>query len=694
VAERWRGLGVLLLLLAGAAAQEPPPWRAPTAEQLAVPARRDGMPMLAVSPVELERLRAAFAADVPAVRDRVARARRALADEVRFPPRGGQHNQWYQCDACQIALVTVDDTHHRCPRCEKVYSGAPWDDVVFARRHRQNLERAFQSAWAYALTGEGAFATDALVILSGYAARYEAYPYHSNDKDPSRRRDSGGHLDAQTLTEASMFVTRIAPAVDLVWPAATADERAQLTDHLVRPLVANVDKCKRGRSNWQSWHNAALCAGGVLLGDDELLRRSVLDEKNGFLFQMQACVSAEGMWYENSFGYHLYTLDALIWHAEFARRVGVDLFGNPALRRMASLPARYTMADGRLPRLGDDVDSTPQRASRALEAVFAATGDQRVLAVLPDAVSWDTIANGRDPKVAAPAATALLGSELFAEAGHALLRVGDDSTLLTFAPFGGFHGHFDKLSFVWYARGRERGVDPGRAASQAYRLPIHTQWYRATLAHNTVVVDGKSQEGAAGRLLAFEQGQGWAAVVARTTKAYRGVDHRRCLIATDGCLVVLDSLVGTAPHTYDWLYHARAEQVRADCASQRPDAPLGLAGEQFVEWTGAGQANGPITVEFADAAGALDTRLLVAAGPPTEMRLGTGPCRSVTDRLPLVLLRRSGEVVSFAAVLVAAPTAVTAIEWEPDGKGGQVTVLRGDERDVYRWDGAGSISRR
>ena len=82
--------------------------------------------------------------------------------------------------------------------------------------------------------------------------------------------------------------------------------------------------------------------------------------------------------------------------------------------------------------------------------------------------------------------------------------MGDDSTLLTFAPFGGFHGHFDKLSFVWYARGRERGVDPGRAASQAYRLPIHTQWYRATLAHNTVVVDGKSQEGAAGRLLAFE----------------------------------------------------------------------------------------------------------------------------------------------------------------------------------------------
>ncbi len=693
MAERRHSL-CALLLLAAATAQEPSSWRPPTAGQLTAPARRDGMPVLAASPAELERLRAAYGAGVSVVRDRVARARRALAEEVQFPRRGGQHNQWYQCDVCQIALATIDDTHHRCPKCEKVYSGAPWDDVVFARRHRQNLERAHQSAWAYALTGETPFAVDARAVLLGYAARYEAYPYHSNDKDPTRPRDSGGHLDAQTLTEASMFVTRIAPAADLVWPALTETERAELSDHLLRPLVANVDKCKRQRSNWQSWHNAALFAGGVLLGDDALLRRSVLDEKNGFVFQMQACVSAEGMWYENSFGYHLYTLDALVWHAEFARRIGVDLFGHPALQRMASLPARYTMADGSLPRLGDDVDSTPQRASRALETVYAATGDQRLLTVLPRTTSWESVASGRDPTAAAPTATALLGNELFAAAGHALLRVGDDSALLTFAPFGGFHGHFDKLSFVWYAGGRERGVDPGRAASQAYRLPIHTQWYRATLAHNAVVVDGKSQEGAAGRLLAFEQGQGWAAVAAQTTKAYRGVDHRRCLIATRGCLVVLDSLTAAAPHTYDWLYHARAAQVRAACAAAAPAEPLGIAGEQFVQWAAAGGTAHAIGVDFDDAAGALDTRLLIAAGPAAEVWLGTGPCRSVTERLPFALVRRRGDAVWFAAVLAAAPTAVTAIEWEPDGEGGRVTVVRGTEQDIFLWDGVGSISRR
>ena len=108
-----------------------------------------------------------------------------------------------------------------------------------------------------------------------------------------------------------MFVGQIAPAIDLVWPALDDAQRTHLREHLVRPLVRNVAKCKRGKSNWQSWHNAALLAGGVLLGDAELMQRSVLDPEHGFLFQMRVSVSAEGMWYENSFGYHLYTLDAL-----------------------------------------------------------------------------------------------------------------------------------------------------------------------------------------------------------------------------------------------------------------------------------------------------------------------------------------------------------------------------------------------
>lgn len=676
------------------AAVPPQAWEPPAAEVLRPPARLE-TPSFACTAEELARLRAALADAAGPVAARVARARRRLGEALEFPPRGGQHNQWYQCETCQFALTTVDPTHHRCGRCGVVYSGPPYDDVVFSRQHADNLERAREAAWAYALTGEAVFAEAAAAVLHGYADRYERYPYHSNDRNPAAKRDSGGHLKEQTLSEAAWFVGSIAPALDLVWPALPAPTREHVLACLVRPLVANVAKCRRGKSNWQSWHNAALFTGGVLLGDAELMRRSVLDPAHGFLFQMERCVSPEGMWYENSFGYHLYTLNALVHHAAAAQRVGIDLFGHPSLQRMATLPARYVLADGRLPRLGDDVDSTLDRASASLETVFAYTRAPRLAAVLPAETTWATIQFGRATSGVAPPVEA--ASELFESAGHAILRrpAWQASALLTFAPFGGFHDHFDRLSFVWHARGRERGLDPGRAASQAYRLPIHAGWYRATLAHNTVVVDGRSQRGAPGELLGFVCGEGFDAVAARTTGAYPGVEHRRCLVLTDRCLIVLDHLVAERPRTFDWLYHDRARGVHAPAAAAAPPAgsagALGVAGEEFVAWQHTGTTDGDVLVTFTEERPVCT--LHVAAGGPTTVRTGTGPFRSTTERAPFVLLRREGDVVAFAAVL-ADPEAGAEVDVEETASGVAATVQARGVRERFHWNRAGVVERR
>lgn len=685
-------IGAVLLLLAAAL---PAQWREPTATQLVVPPRTDA-PALACTAAELQRLRAALAHGDKPVADRVAAARQHLGQPLDFPPRGGQHNQWYQCDKCQLALTTVDPTHHRCTKCGVVYSGPPYDDVVFSRVHGQNLRRGLDAAWAFALTGEPAFAADAKAVLLGYAARYENYPYHCNAADPQKPSDSGGHLMEQTLSEASMLAGQIAPAIDLLWPALGDDERQQLLQHLVLPMLKNIDKCKRGKSNWQSWHNAAMFAGGVLLGDAGWLQKAVLGRGNGFCWQMEHCVSAEGMWYENSFGYHLYTLDAMVRLADAARVCGIDLFDCPELKNMTSLPGRYLMADGHLPRFGDDVESTLGRAAYAMETSYAATGDAALLPALPTKPSFDSLRCGRDvaARVEPP-----WQSELFEDAGHAILRTGGamrGSALLTFAPFGGFHGHFDKLSFVWHAFGVERGVDPGRAASQAYRLPIHGGWYRATLAHNAVVVDGHSQRGAGGDLLGFVAGDGFSAVAARSQGAYPGVDHRRCLVLGNDWLVVLDLLQSPKAHDYDWIYHDAGDEVVSADARGEPQEPLGLDGEEFVQWHKAGKTEGSVAVRFAGKP--VSTRLWLAAGGATEVRTGAGPFRSAVERAPMVLLRRRGRDAQFAAVLTAstaaAPSVVTGIRCVDGEKGITVAIERGAGREVLHWDGAGVVERR
>ena len=59
---------------------------------------------------------------------------------------------------------------------------------------------------------------------------------------------------------------------------------------------------------------------------------------------MDASVSKEGMWYENSWGYHFYTLSALMNMAETARHIGIDLRSDERLKKMFTPPIYYMMA--------------------------------------------------------------------------------------------------------------------------------------------------------------------------------------------------------------------------------------------------------------------------------------------------------------------------------------------------------------
>ena len=223
-------------------------------------------PQIACTAEELARLKAAYASQGPdhdVVAAVVTRAEQALAQPLTFPPRGGQHNQWYQCEPCQIGLVTVDNTHHKCPACGKIYTGAPYDDVIFERQHYANLRNLSAVAWAYAITGRKEFADFAAKILLGYADRYEKYPFHSNNLTQDK---SGGHIFEQTLNEAQFLATEIGPAWDLVRDsdAFTPQERQAVRTGLLLPMLQTIAGNRAGKNNWQTWHNAA--AGSETLG--------------------------------------------------------------------------------------------------------------------------------------------------------------------------------------------------------------------------------------------------------------------------------------------------------------------------------------------------------------------------------------------------------------------------------------------
>lgn len=619
-------------------------------------------PVIACTGEELARLQAAWAGkgnDHDVVAAVIAQADAAMKTPLVFPPRGGQHNQWYQCDACQTALKTIDANHHQCPQCKKVYSGEPYDDVLFSRVHHANLRAAYAGAWAYAITGKDEYARLTADVLCGYAERYGQYAYH-NAARTAGDASGGGRLFEQTLDEAYAMSFMIAPAYDLVAVALSAQQRQQICEGLVAPMLANVDRHKMGKSNWQTFHNAAMLWGGAVLGDANWIDKALSNPENGFAEQMKVSVSSDGMWYENSWAYHLYTLCGLVNMAQGAGRLGVDLWSHPNFKKMFTLPARYTMPDGSLPRLGDDAGCTATAVPDLMEHAYHAYHDGAIAPLLSARPIWETVLLGRDANAPLPKPGAA-ASEVFRGAGHAVLRTGGAAGLaavMTFGPYGGFHGHLDKLSFVLFGQGRELGVDPGRAASQAYRLPIHAGWYKATVSHNTVLVDGNSQPPAEGKLEFFAANADCAAVTAsvalpavsqgKFNVAGPGVFRRTLCLAGDYALV-FDVLETFSPQRFDWVYHNRARAVRCNQA-QRP-LPLGdtFAGQEYINNVLGGEAKGPMVVEFEDPNGL--TRVVVAEGEPAEIRIGDGVGASVADRVPMMIVTRHGQRVTFAAVI-------------------------------------------
>ncbi len=670
-------------------------WTAPAVRLPAV----ERHPVIACTSDELARLRAAYQAGGPAhvvAANIVKAADKFLDDPITFPPRGGQHNQWYQCDKCELGLETLSDTQHRCPKCGKIYTGEPYDDVVFKRHHSRNLSQMRQAAWAYAITGDRKYADYAAKILLGYADRYLKYPYHTNSATKEgAKRPSGGHIDEQTLGEATTLSRQIAPAYDLIHDSAALSDadRKAIEEQLILPMLKNLDKHKAGKSNWQTWHNAAMLWGGAVISDEAWIRKAIEQPGQGFAFQMGACLSEEGMWYENSWGYHFYTLDALVETCEGARRLGIDLWGHPNLKKMFLLPIRYAMANGSLPRFGDDVNASTQRIGSLGEPAYLVYREPLLVPYLSKTPTFENIMLGRKIESQAPEHKPSPISEVMPSAGHAILRTAGPAGLtaaFTFSPYGGGHGHYDKLSFVLFGYQRELAVDPGRAASQAYRLPIHKHWYKATISHNTVVIDGQSQDPVAGALRLFAGNDQYAAVVADCDTAYKGVAHRRLLVMTPTYLLVFDRLDSPdKEHQFDWLYHNRGCQVRCEAATDPADLSAEPPGYQYIRNARQGTSDGMIRVAFHDES--VTTHVTVAGEAPMQVVVGDGPGSSILDRVPLAMIRRTGRGTRFVAVIEpvtgSEKPSVSSVAWRQENDDVMVEVVSGQNIESVRLAG-------
>jgi len=588
----------------------------------------------------------------------IAAAEQALASKVAVPDKGGQWTHYYNCPKHGVRLQLESPTRHVCPVAGEVFRGWPYDDVAISFAHHKYTADLESLGLAYALTGEPRYAERAREILLAYADKYPRYQLHDTK---GAQGASSGRRFAQTLDEAVDLV-RVAWAYDLIYDALAADDRERIEKQFLRPSVEVILGNRAGRSNWQSWHNAAVAAVGLCIGDEEMIRIALNDPQNGFRYQLNESLLADGSWYEGAPSYQFYALAALVYTSEAAYRAGIDLY-DARYKSLFDAPLELAYPDLTLPALNDSERSPLAAQERLYEVAYKRFGVERFAAVLAcgkrttrEALLWgaETLPNDAELR---------LRSVNLAGLGCAVLRdsagAADRYLLLDYGPHGGWHGHPDKLQIVLYGLGQELAPDAGRLA---YSVPTHHTWYKQTLAHNTVVVDQKSQQPTEGKLALFHVEPGFQAARAIATDAYPRVTLDRTVIMLPRYILDVfrahpQAAAGTAgvEHTYDWVYHnngrLRVDQTAADLpqALGRDNGYEHLERLRRVEVSGAWRAvwqvdGGQARLTAGDGCGPCE--LFIAEAPAQPGRPQSGP-----KRMPLLICRRRGEGAVFVSAI-------------------------------------------
>ncbi len=632
-------------------------------------------------------------ADLEVIRERAGGSARAqfaalksqagdwLKRDIKLPPRGSQWYHWYSCPKHGARLRTEGATRHVCPVDGEVFSGYPYDDVVLASEHNGLAGAIRTLGIVYQVTEDKLYAQKAKEILLAYAAKYRDYPLHDIR---GQAKIGGGKVCPQTLDESTWLIT-VVEGADCIWDTLTKAEQGEVTEWLLRPAMEVIRQHKMGIHNIQCWKNSAVGMTGLLLGDTELVDEA-LNGPSGYFKQMGQGVSADGPWFEGAWGYHFYTLSAVLHLTEAAFHSGIDLYG-PELKRMFDAPLAMAMPNLALPAFNDsgEVNLTGNRT--AYTTAFARYHDEAYLLICGGSSSAREGRGYRDAESAlfygnlpGPSRECVPVSRNFAASGNAILAVGvgKDATWLgmKYGPHGGGHGHPDKLNFVFYAMGEVVAPDPGTAN---YGVPLQSGWFRTTLAHNTLVVDQESQKAAEGKCLAFVATNGFSAVMAEAGAIYQGVRVVRTVALIGEKLVVcIDQVRADAPHVFDLVYHNRGRL--ADVPEATPFPVPDKPGYSYLRDTRSLRSSSGLQLAFDGEAGN-PVRVSFAPGAETTYIVETGVGRHTEDRVPLVLARREGKEALFLwCISLGTPEAVK-LEPEPvkvlkRGEGVAVAAVR------------------
>lgn len=621
-------------------------------------------------------------------------------------PREKGYVFYTHCPIDNVKLIfdPYNRAEHRCPVCGMNFLDKPYQGAWLCSYHHWLAQMAIHLGIVFLISGEERYARGVREILLGYVQHYPGYPNDDNELGPTKCFQS-------TYME-SVWLVNLVGAYDMISHSTllSGEERRQIKETLFLPSAYVIYDYNEGKNNRQAFNNVALCAVGLIAQEERLFEEALYGEY-GFFYHMENCVLPDGMWYEGD-NYHFATLPSMVNIAEMCRNNGLDLYnrtfrGN-CIEGLFRAPLCSLQPDLTFPSRKDSQYGTliAQRWYAGLyELAYTRTENPqfgKILKVIYQQQEGEgTLANAAGVMDIFPSqrasrssldwrgflcATPILCEESglpFNESvrmegtGLVVLRGAEGQYVsLDYGHYGGGHGHPDRLQLSFFIRGRRWLTDYG--TGQYYFDHLH--WYRSSLCHNTVIVDGRSHLPVEGACVLLENTPQYTITSCVVEGLYPGVDMQRTvLLFSDGVLVDLTQLQSQQQHSYQYALHCSGTLTLPGLVGT--EHTLSGANYRFLNNTLRYTAQGALLAEFSLPQAALQIHTLGQPGTVLYTATAYGPPTQITRQFPLYLIERTGKNQTFFCVLEDVPTGAQAHVAQVQPIEGGLFLKKGDGTD-------------
>ncbi|WP_089259741.1 alginate lyase family protein [Maribacter sedimenticola] len=404
-------------------------------------------------------------------------------------------------------------------------------------RHKSNMVLMQKAGVLYQILDDEKYAIYVKEMLMQYEKLYKTLPLH-----PKTRSYARGKLFWQCLNDANWLVY-VSQAYDCIYTFLSKAERQKLEKNLFRPFADHISvespQFYQRVHNHSTWGNAAVGMIGLVMNDKELIDRALygikgvhLDKtakdddggflnkegKAGFLANIEEPFSPDGYYNEGPY-YQRYAMYPFLIFAEGLHNAKPDLkifeYKEGVLLKSIHALLNLSDADGDFFPLNDGQKGMSYYNDALVTAVdisyYFGNQDPGLLSIakkqnkvlLDDsglAVALD-IEKGKSVPFTKKSINLSDGPD-GKQGGVAILRSKDIELVFKYASQGSSHGHYDKLSYSLYHQGDEVLQDYGLARfvnieqkGGGNYLKENKSWAKQTIAHNTLVQNGKSHYG-------------------------------------------------------------------------------------------------------------------------------------------------------------------------------------------------------